>query len=198
MSGIKIKCIQCGKEFESFNQRKTCSEACRKARKRDQDMRCKNGRGRVGTVAVCPICGKKFTVKGTTQKYCSDKCCGRARTLTGVNNKRTVPATCIICGKDFLTSQNAKAKTCSKECATKYRSQKLRQSAQRSVEAAKPQPGPWQHPMRCPWEDGLFDTPPAYGVSWMSAEADPMSAGWDAGGVWVEVREAEAERRKAA
>jgi hypothetical protein len=111
---------------------------------------------------------------------------------------------CPFCKKRPMRAHPL-AKTCGAASCVRENKRALERDRKRGMRKEptsrlwdKAYPGPWTHPMRCPWEDGLFDTPPAYGVRWDSAEADPMSAGWGAGGVWVEVRERETERRKAA
>lgn len=68
-------CARCGAEFQHKNANvKTCSEKCRKARKRDQDILCKSGRSRTGQIEKCRYCGKSYIVEGTTQAFCSPKC----------------------------------------------------------------------------------------------------------------------------
>lgn len=47
----------------------------------------------------------------------------------------------------------------------------------------------------CPWATGLLDTLPAPGVSWDSAEADPMTHRGE-NGVWFYVPASAKERRK--
>ena len=69
-----------------------------------------------GDRATCPICGKEFNVRIVHQVYCSAKCWRRARTLSGKDHVKNVPAVCVICGKPFFTSKSAKAKTCSPPC----------------------------------------------------------------------------------
>ena len=173
---VKTKtCVVCGAKFECNTTRMTCSDACRKARKQAMDAKARHGKGRVGTTEVCPTCGKPFVVTGTTQRYCTERCAYRAR--AAAVNENNIKSTCVVCGKQFLTSRNTKARTCGKACASALRGRKIRESAQRAFEAARPAPGPWQHDMRCPWEHCLFDTPPAYGVSWYGAGADPMTRG---------------------
>jgi len=70
----------------------------------------------------------------------------------------------------------------------RYREQRANPSQPRLWD--KPLPGPWQHPMPCPWGDILFDTPPAYGVKWDSAEADPMTNRMEAG-VYININQCE-------
>lgn len=54
------------------------------------------------------------------------------------------------------------------------------------------------NPMPCPWESKQLTHQPAPGYGWHTAEADPMSAGWSADGVWFAVCESEMRREEAA
>ena len=83
---------------------------------------------------------------------------------------------------------NSTAKTCGDSaCVLQHDKVSSRARSKRQRAAAvtprpasilgKPSPGPWKHDMKCPWEHALFDQPPAPGVSWYSAEADPMTLG---------------------
>ena len=173
---IKRNCAHCGKPFDSYNARMTCSEECKRARKRMQDGKCRSGGGKLGNTGKCEVCGKKYAITGTMQKYCSQKCGKRARVLSGVDTVKRIPATCIICGKPFMTSKSSMAKTCGKECAAKYRTAQVKASANVESTATRPQDY-WRHEMNCPWEYALFDTQPAHGASWYGAEADPMTNG---------------------
>ena len=174
----KMTCAQCGTEFEHENKNViVCSEKCRKARKRDQDIRCKSGHGRTGQIASCRYCGKKYTVNGTTQKFCSPKCRKGQENRLKRNNSRTLPATCIICGQGFLTSPNTKAKTCGGECLQKYRSMLTRDRIA-SQKMAGQTNAFGEFCMPCPWEAGKLDTLPPGVASWDCAEMDPLSGGF--------------------
>ena len=189
-------CAHCGKEFQHENINVlTCSEACRKARKRNQDIRCKAGLGRTGQIAECRYCGKKYTVTGTTQKFCSNKCRKGQENRLKRNNARTLKATCIICGQDFMTSPNTKAKTCGGECLLKYRST-LALERNKKARASVLTNAWGEYCMPCPWSTpGKLGTGPE-GVSWYSAQADPMTRGiWLEGN--VETRREQQERRAA-
>lgn len=175
-----LTCARCGKEFQHENANVlTCSESCRKARKRDQDIRCKAGKGRTGQIATCKYCGKKFTVLGTTQKFCSQKCRKANENRLKRAQAKTVPATCIICGRGFLTSKNAKSKTCGPVCLTKYKSALTSErELKRKLEAGASIAGLFSMP--CPWATPGNLGPGPEGVSWYSAQADPMTRG-----VWL-------------
>lgn len=174
----KMTCAHCGTEFEHENKNvMLCSDACRKARKRDQDIRCKSGRSIVGQIFKCRYCGKKYEVTGTTQKFCSTRCRKGQENRLKRNNSRTLPATCIICGQGFMTSPNTKAKTCGNECLQKYRSALTRDRA-----AAQKMAGQTnafgEFCMPCPWATHKLDTLPPGVSSWDDPIMDPLSAGF--------------------
>ncbi len=185
-------CARCGKTFEHKNKLAlTCSEKCRRARKRDQDVICKSGRGNIGNMVKCAYCGREYEVTGTTQKYCSVHCRKANDRRLCKARENTIPATCIICGSGFLTSKNSTAKTCGPACLTRYKSilttereRKKKADALNNCEAAMP----------CPWATpGKLGSGPE-GVSWYSAQADPMTRGiWMSGNVeTIKAREAAA------
>lgn len=173
-------CVRCGKEFQHENANVlTCSEACRKARKRDQDIICKSGRGNIGRIVKCAYCGKEYEVLGTTQKFCSQKCRKANENRLTKSKQKNVPATCVICGKSFLTSKNAKGKTCSPECLSRYKSI-LTTERERQKKAERATNAFGEYCMPCPWATpGKLGSGPV-GVSWYSAQADPMTLG-----VWL-------------
>lgn len=91
---------------------------------------------------------------------------------------------CPYCGTRPLCDR-PRAKTCGAAKCVRENKRALERQRKRGMRKDptsrlwdKALPGPWQHEMRCPWADSLFDTPPAYGVRWDSAEADPMSGGF--------------------
>lgn len=174
-------CARCGAEFQHKNANvKTCSEKCRKARKRDQDILCKSGRSRTGQIEKCRYCGKSYTVEGTTQAFCSPKCRKANENRLKRAQAKTVPATCIICGCGFLTSKNSKSKTCGPVCLTKYKSALTSErELKRKLEAGASIAGLFSMP--CPWAMPGKLGPGPEGVSWYSAQADPMTRG-----VWLE------------
>ena len=139
-----------------------------------------------GDRAACPVCGKEFIVYNVRQTYCSAKCWRRARTLSGKDHVKNLPAVCVICGTAFLTSRNAKAKTCSPPCTKEYRIKRIIMAASAGgIQWAKaaasaqatPPDAPWAHPMPCPWGNDLFDTLPFEVSSWADPQMDPMSQG---------------------
>jgi predicted nucleic acid-binding Zn ribbon protein len=170
-------CVRCGKEFQNENPlRMTCSEECRKARKRDQDIICKSGRGNIGRIVKCAYCGKEYEVTGTTQKFCSQKCRKANENRLTRSKQKNLPATCIVCGKAFMTNKNAKGKTCGPECLNKYKSL-LTTERERQKRAAMETNAFGEYCMPCPWATpGKLGAGPE-GVSWYSAQADPMTRG---------------------
>lgn len=193
--GEKRQCAYCGRMFENENRNvMTCSEECRKARKKEQDIRCKAGKGRVGQIISCRYCGKKFAVNGTTQKFCSPKCRKAQENRLKRNNARTLKATCIICGREFMTSPNTKAKTCGGECLLKYRSTLAIERAKKAREAGVVNAF-GEFCMPCPWETHKLDTLPPGVSSWDDPIMDPMGCG--TAKVMLKF-ETEVERRKTA
>ena len=79
------------------------------------------------------------------------------------------------------------------------RLRKKRIAAERRAMGTQPPPKPVViDTMPCPWASKQLTTPPAPGYGWHTAEADPMSAGWAADGLWFVVRETETERERRA
>ena len=190
-----LTCAHCGAEFQHKNGNvRVCSEKCRKARKRAQDIICKSGRTRIGHAEKCRYCGKQFMVNGTTQVFCSEKCRkANANRLHRAQEKK-VPATCVICNCEFLTSKNSKSKTCGPTCLTKYKSAlTTARELKRKMEACASANGASSMP--CPWEAGQLDTLPAEVKSWDCPEMDPFGAGHYQ--VRPDMGEAQIERRAA-
>lgn len=67
---------------------------------------------------TCQACGKEFTAKQATAKYCSKKCRNKAYWQ---QCKKAYSHTCVSCGKEF-TSSMPNAKCCSDECRRKHKS----------------------------------------------------------------------------
>lgn len=175
-----LKCAHCGAKFEHKNPNvRVCSEKCRKARKRNQDIICKSGRSRIGHMEKCRYCGKQFMVAGTTQAFCSQKCRKANENRLKRAQDKTVPATCIICGCGFLASKNSKSKTCGAVCLTKYKSALTSErELKRKLEGGASIAGLFSMP--CPWATPGKLGPGPEGSSWYSAQADPMTMG-----VWL-------------
>ena len=95
---MKKICITCGKEFETNkNAQKSCSEVCRKIRRKYTDKR-KIGKYKVDK--ICPVCNKNF--KGNkTQIACSIKCASEQR-------KTKLIKKCLRCGKEFKEEYKGK------------------------------------------------------------------------------------------
>lgn len=91
------KCIVCGAETKN---KLYCSQACR-----SKNATC--------YTKECDFCGREFTTKTKTQRYCDRYCYDRFIKLT-----RTVKVECKTCGKIYQ-AQAARANTtkyCSREC----------------------------------------------------------------------------------
>lgn len=167
-----IKCVQCGATFESGSRlTKTCSDPCRKARKRDQNIICKSGRSRTGTIETCRYCGKRYEVTSASQAYCSQRCRKNAENRLKRAAARTVPATCVICGKGFMTSKNAKGKTCSPECLTRFKSA-LTTEREAKKKAERLDIG--EYNFRCPFSIGAMKSGISEYPDYGCAQIDPF------------------------
>ena len=85
----------------------------------------------------CEWCGELFNPRGTTARYCSDKCRvpahrkmakERYREKMGQNG----PRFCAVCGKEIPWEVTALQKTCSLECREEYNHAKRRKDAARN------------------------------------------------------------------
>jgi hypothetical protein len=100
-------CLVCDKEFKTTacENRRYCSNRCVGAAKR------------TGKEMTCPVCGKRFYLRGAFVQrgttYCSRECLSAA---TLPNRTRI----CEVCGREFVvTYANYEARTCSKACKIK-------------------------------------------------------------------------------
>lgn len=102
----KKKCLVCGKEFVTTNNRqKYCSKECSYVPLTKAPIQ-----------KICKVCGKSFATKKESRKYCSVQCSNESR-------KTKKPRTCPICGKIFTYRNNTEI-YCSRSCASKARSLK--------------------------------------------------------------------------
>lgn len=129
MKVCTIKCKQCGREFYTFrSDRKFCPE-CKKIRKHEADKRRKRTPKKppeqVHVEANCPVCGKRFIKRTSTQLYCSRKCANdhfnevnrnrkRKKRQKEIENRPQFKHTCKVCGKIFYNriSNSARCPEC--------------------------------------------------------------------------------------
>ena len=160
----QLKCVVCGKKFSHKSPlAKTCSPTCKRVTKAAINARRRNGRGVVGSTATCEQCGQTFVKTGTVQRFCTTKCQKKHNNRAYMQSRLTIETVCQVCGKDFFTSQNSRAKTCSNAC--------------KSVLMRKKGTPPMPVPMPCPWATGSLATLPPGVTSWDCPEMDPMSCG---------------------
>jgi len=80
-----------------------------------------------GETEVCPQCGAKITQNPhrKRKKFCSDKCrmLWWNSHLDQVNRQAYYKATCIHCGKEFVSYGNDHRKFCSRSCVSAYKRQ---------------------------------------------------------------------------
>lgn len=125
-------CRQCGTSFLGGPRAWYCPD-CRKDRKKERDKRFqKNGAQRLlGSIDLCVICGKEYTVNSGRQKYCPDCAPAAVQEIdraasrewaaahsaaTGYRTpeKKTGRKICVICGG--IVPKGTSAVVCSPEC----------------------------------------------------------------------------------
>lgn len=72
--------------------------------------------------AVCPVCGKRFTVCRGQRRYCSKPCqsIGTERIKRERESRPGPPRECIICGRRFSPARYGQT-TCSPTCKSVFR-----------------------------------------------------------------------------
>lgn len=119
MKKLKLICNNCGREFISIRNKKTCSDVCRKElRKKKNSI--------YYAIKKCECCGNEFMSKiKENKKYCSYKCSG----ISKKTSSREIRV-CAECGKEFEERIKYSKKLCSKKCrdawALKYENKKAR------------------------------------------------------------------------
>ena len=142
------QCIDCGKTFLGGHRALRCAE-CKILARRESNAQAAKRRKRgetrkIGSIASCEVCGKPYTVAGSSQKMCAD--CAYQKMLANSREyykrhaetarekrreayheaaiKRYKERACPICGNTFIVSR-AHQGYCSKECAAKAKEQKI-------------------------------------------------------------------------
>lgn len=116
---ITVKCINCGKEFQTIcnkEMKKCCSTKCR-AQYNEKQGHTK--------YKICVKCGRKFLPKSSRQRYCH----------------KPVLSYCVICGKEFYNEcdadENQKHICDNSECRNKYAHLKSVESVQQQTKKCK-------------------------------------------------------------
>lgn len=129
-------CRACGATFLGGPRAWYCPE-CRadraKASSRESKARAKAGTARkIGSTDICQICGQKYIVNGSLQKYCPDcakdavqqidreqsRAWANAHRESLLDRKKRLVQTrkiCVVCGSQFYTG--TATVTCSQNCA---------------------------------------------------------------------------------
>lgn len=214
MRTIIVKCSECKTPFErpANSRRRVCSTACEK--KRDARIKLESARKAKGGLGKCLHCGADLP--SLRHRYCPLPACQKERKRQ--NNlaaalryaelmKSSSKRQCVVCGKWFDRRSDMFV-TCGREQCVKTRARQVKNERNRKqAEALKrrrqaegfiPVSPIKVDTMPCPWSSGQLTHPPATGYGWHTAEADPMSAGWAADGLWFVVRESETERERRA
>lgn len=76
---------------------------------------------------ICEMCGKPFTSKVTTSRFCSNPCKSKWRREAGLDNVERI---CQFCGNAFTANKYSTVKTCSLSCANKLKWKKWKEAAQ--------------------------------------------------------------------
>ena len=215
MRMIKVKCSECKKEFERSTLSRTtvCSPEC--DAERDRRLKRESRRRAAGEpTGFCMHCGARVESR---RKYCARAACQleRKRQNNMASNLRYAELMrsdkkrqCSECGRWF-GGRSEMFVTCGRPKCVKSRARKVKNDRYRkNAEAMKVRKMAEQSysttpvykidQMPCPWASGQLTTAPAPGYGWHTAEADPMSAGWDAGGVWFTVRKSETRKERRA
>ena len=134
-----MNCIICGSQFEPnkyARNQKTCSAECRRkhysaqnliryhergdeirALERERWARKRKDQTIIGKPASCQRCGTEFTIKHSSQKYCSKTCTVKAKIsiMVARRKKDFGKATCQKCGNEFQKKRahNIMCPTCS-------------------------------------------------------------------------------------
>lgn len=127
-------CRQCGAVFDGGPRAWYCP-SCRLERKRRKDVeRKRKGPARkIGSIDVCAVCGKEYTVNSGRQRYCPacaenaikniDRAASREYFAQHKEEhyeaRKDAIKLCVICGKPV--PKGTPSVTCSEECATLVR-----------------------------------------------------------------------------
>jgi len=188
-------CTICGAKYtRTYPRQVTClRDECRKAnalalarrhskKRRKREVAAKPWR----VVIKCRICGVEFLRERWNQNTCSDLACKKISNNWGsVRSSNLEPRECKCCG-DTYTPNSRNQIICGKESCYRWRKNQGR-GRQLRVEAATGDAAPrptmatlGAFSMPCPWATpGKLGSGPE-GVSWYSAQADPMTRG-----IWV-------------
>lgn len=220
------KCVVCGTEFAIRSaQHKTCSPECAQEIRRRK--RAKREGRKVNVMGMAPrpciICGEVYQPKQSNQTTCYSHHCklevrrrnARARYESVKKSQRRcsickrmftppTPGT-MICARDECAAEHLRRQRQKDRQAYLERQREIIEAERRAREAAEMERrvAAAQCPFRGYRDDYKHTVAPMQTMvpgitSWSDPRMDPMSAGWEADGVWVEVREVKRERRKAA
>lgn len=127
-------CQSCGAAFLGGTRAYYCPD-CRAERKKEEKRRYQERKAagkvrEIGSMDLCSVCGKEYTVSSGNQRFC-ESCAAEARRAQALASYHADPdrivkrnelraagnptEQCIICGKDFV--QTGHWITCSRECS---------------------------------------------------------------------------------
>ena len=137
-------CRQCGATFLGGPRAWYCP-SCRLERRREADRKYKaHGTSRpLGSIGLCVVCGKPYTVNSSRQKYCPvcapdavravDQAQSRAwneqnatpEYRRALRDKAAISRKCVICGTEFRPK--TPSITCSPECSQELKKRRARE-----------------------------------------------------------------------
>lgn len=137
-------CRQCGATFLGGPRAWYCP-SCRLERRREADRKYKaHGTSRpIGSIDLCVVCGKPYTVNSSRQKYCPvcapdavrdvDQAQSRAwneqnatpEYRRALRDKAAISRKCVICGTEFRPK--TPSITCSPECSQELKKRRARE-----------------------------------------------------------------------
>lgn len=107
-------CSWCGKEFYTNNKKQHC--CCKKCGKAYFN---KKLFGRKIFTKKCKHCKNEFTIRGSTQDFCSISCRKEYNKVIINNNKKNTINICAFCSKEFI-AKSINHKYCCGECQRDY------------------------------------------------------------------------------
>lgn len=137
-------CKDCGAEFVGYSNERRCSRCVEAALQESYRKYWDNGGTQrpMGSIDKCVLCGKEYTVRSSSQKYCSDDCRRMAnipkqkeykkiyyrtskRAAELKQRRKQVTNICVYCLQPYKKSSGSSTNVCSDYCRLEH--QKIKQ-----------------------------------------------------------------------
>lgn len=137
-------CKDCGSEFVGYSNERRCSRCVEAALQESYRKYWDNGGTQrpMGSIDKCVLCGKEYTVRSSSQKYCSDDCRRMAnvpkqkeykkiyyrtskRAAELKQRRKQVTNICVYCLQPYKKSSGSSTNVCSDYCRLEH--QKIKQ-----------------------------------------------------------------------